>query len=135
MQHKPQFPLPGGRALFQKIETPVDDLNAGELRLMTIRSEGQFNTVVYEEHDRYRNQSSRDVILMNTDDIAALGLRDGQRAIVHSEVGSLANIRVAAYDIARGSAAMYYPEANVLVHTRVDPKSGTPAYKNVKILV
>jgi anaerobic selenocysteine-containing dehydrogenase len=72
---------------------------------------------------------------MNPDDIAAVGLSDGARVTVRSEVGSLANIRVAAYDIARGSAAMYYPEANVLVHTRVDPKSGTPAYKNVRVRV
>jgi molybdopterin-dependent oxidoreductase alpha subunit len=135
VQHKPHFPLPGGRALFQRIETPTDDLNPGELRLMTIRSEGQFNTVVYEEHDRYRNQSSRDVILMHADDIAAFGLRDGERVTVKSDVGSMANIRIAAYDIARGSAAMYYPEANVLVHSHVDKKSGTPAYKNVRIRI
>jgi molybdopterin-dependent oxidoreductase alpha subunit len=135
VRHEPHFPLPGGRAVFMTIETPVDDLKDGELRLMTIRSEGQFNTVVYEEHDRYRNQPSRDVILMHHDDIAAFGLREGEQVTVRSDVGMMANIRVAAYDIARGSAAMYYPEANVLVHTRVDPKSGTPAYKNVRVRV
>ena len=32
---------------------------------MTVRSEGQFNTVVYEEEDLYRGQDRRDVILMN----------------------------------------------------------------------
>ena len=32
---------------------------------MTVRSEGQFNTVVYEEEDIYRGQERRDVILMN----------------------------------------------------------------------
>ncbi len=31
------------------------------MRLMTIRSEGQFNTVVYEEEDIYRAQDRRDV--------------------------------------------------------------------------
>jgi len=45
------------------------------------------------------------------------------------------DICIAPYDIARGSAAMYYPEANTLVHTRVDAKSGTPAYKNVRVRV
>ena len=34
---------------------------AGEFRLMTIRSEGQFNTVVYEDEDLYRGNVRRDV--------------------------------------------------------------------------
>lgn len=135
VRHEPSFPLPDGRARFLDIATPGDELGKGELRLMTIRSEGQFNTVVYEEHDRYRNQSSRDVILMNAGDIAALGLRDGARVRVSSEAGVMEDIRVSAYDIAGGCAAMYYPEANALVSTRVDPKSGTPTYKNVRVRV
>ena len=32
---------------------------------MTVRSEGQFNTVVYEEEDLYRGQTRRDVILLH----------------------------------------------------------------------
>ncbi len=32
---------------------------------MTVRSEGQFNTVVYEDEDIYRGQDRRDVILLN----------------------------------------------------------------------
>ncbi len=135
VRHAPEFPLPGGRARFIPVDTPQDDLGEDELRLMTIRSEGQFNTVVYEENDRYRNQPSREVILMNRDDILRMGLRDGDRVTVSSKAGSMAAIRVAAYDIAPGSAAMYYPEANVLVTTDVDAKSGTPAYKNVRVSV
>ncbi|MBS1914173.1 MAG: FdhF/YdeP family oxidoreductase [Bacteroidetes bacterium] len=135
LRHEPRFPLPDGRARFVPVATPRDVLAPGELRLMTIRSEGQFNTVVYEEHDRYRNQPGRDVIMMNPADIAVLGLQDGDRVTVRSETGAMPGIRVAAYDIARGSAAMYYPEANLLVGTRVDPKSGTPSYKNVRVRV
>ena len=135
VRHRPEFPLPDGRARFIPVATPQDDLADGELRLMTIRSEGQFNTVVYEEHDRYRNQPGRDVILMNAGDIARMGLAGGERVTVTSEAGAMHDIRVAPYDIAPGSAAMYYPEANALVTTRVDAKSGTPAYKNVRIRV
>jgi anaerobic selenocysteine-containing dehydrogenase len=102
---------------------------------MTIRSEGQFNTVVYEEHDRYRNQRTRDVILLNPYDMNALGLNDGDRVAVSSETGVLRNVRVAAYNIARYCAAMYYPEANALVPSRVDVRSGTPGYKNVRIRI
>jgi len=133
VRHSPDFPLPGNRARFSVVATPRDELVPGELRLMTIRSEGQFNTVVYEEHDRYRNQQARDVIMMNALDMRELGLREGERVTVRSGAGAMQNIRVAPYDVARGSAAMYYPEANVLVGTSVDRRSGTPAYKNVHV--
>lgn len=135
VRHEPQFPLPEGKARFIQVETPQDDLAPDQLRLMTIRSEGQFNTVVYEENDRYRNQPDREVILMNAEDMAHRGLRAGDRVTVSSEVGTMENIRVAPFDIARGCAAMYYPEANALVTTRVDKKSGTPAYKNVAVRI
>ena len=135
VRHTPTFATADGRARFLDIATPEDPLGERELRLMTIRSEGQFNTVVYEEHDRYRNQASRDAILMNESDIAEMGLVEGARVQVRSSAGIMGDIRVAAFDIARGCAAMYYPEANVLVATHVDPKSGTPSYKNVRVRV
>ncbi|MFM8218535.1 MAG: molybdopterin dinucleotide binding domain-containing protein, partial [Planctomycetaceae bacterium] len=72
----PTFNLPGGKARFHAVAIPEQPaLRPTELRLMTIRSEGQFNTVVYEEHDLYRGQERRDVILMNAADVARLGLR------------------------------------------------------------
>ena len=131
----PQFDTPSGRARFIPVATPEPADGAGELQLMTIRSEGQFNTVVYEEHDRYRNQQSRDVILMNAGDIRDRGLREGDRVSVRSEAGEMTDIRVASYDISRGCAAMYYPEANRLATTKVDPQSQTPAYKDVRITI
>lgn len=135
VRHEPHFLFPDGRARFHGVDTPVDNLLPGELRLMTIRSEGQFNTVVYEEQDLYRNQISRDVILMNRDDAATLGLQEGDHVTVSSETGEVPNIRIAPFDIARHCAAMYYPEANALVPHRVDRKSGTPGFKNVRIRI
>jgi len=38
---------------------------------------------------------------------------------------------VALTDIRPGSVAMYYPESNDLVPRRIDPASGTPAFKSV----
>jgi anaerobic selenocysteine-containing dehydrogenase len=70
---------------------------------------------------------------MNELDIDAQGFSEGDRVVVFSETGEMRNVRIAAYDIARHCAAMYYPEANVLVRSRVDAKSGTPAFKNVRI--
>ena len=102
---------------------------------MTIRSEGQFNTVVYEEHDLYRNQQRRDVILMNAEDIERLGLAVEQRVTVTSIAGVMRDIVVREFPIRAGNAAMYFPEANVLVPMTVDPESRTPAYKSVAITV
>ena len=102
---------------------------------MTIRSEGQFNTVVYEEEDLYRHQERRDVILMTSADIARLGLVVDQRVIVRSEVGVMTGILVRDLDIRAGNAAMYFPEANLLVPSRADPESHTPAFKDVVVSV
>ena len=103
---------------------------------MTVRSEGQFNTVVYEEEDLYRNQTRRDIILMHPDDLKRLGLEHEDRVDVTSDTGTLQNILARCYEPIRpGNALMYFPEANVLVSRRADPKSKTPAFKGVVIRV
>ena len=114
---------------------PKIEQAADQLRLMTVRSEGQFNTVVYEEEDIYRAQERRDVILMNTADISRMGLRHDRKVTVESDTGELKDILVREFDIRAGSALMYYPEANVLIPRTVDPKSRTPAYKMVLIRI
>jgi formylmethanofuran dehydrogenase subunit D len=101
---------------------------------MTIRSEGQFNTVVYEDYDLYRGVERRDVILLHPEDIRALGLSAGQRVHVRSDAGEMAGILVHAFpEIRAGNAAMYYPEANALVPRAVDPLSKTPPFKCVLV--
>jgi anaerobic selenocysteine-containing dehydrogenase len=133
VRHTPVFPTSDGKARFLIVETPTDALEPGSLRLMTIRSEGQFNTVVYEEEDLYRGQKTRDVILLNEADMRQRGLKEGDRVAVTSQTGEMENVRVAAYPIAQGCAAMYYPESNVLIRRGVDAKSGTPSFKNVPV--
>jgi molybdopterin-dependent oxidoreductase alpha subunit len=133
--HEPKFKTPTGKARFRAVPVPPLRDDGGRLRLMTIRSEGQFNTVVYEEEDTYRGQERRDVILMSQADIEWLGLRVDQRVTVHSDTGMMPNILVRAFDIKPGNAAMYYPEANVLVPKTVDPASKTPAFKSVLVSV
>jgi molybdopterin-dependent oxidoreductase alpha subunit len=111
---------------------PVD-LNSC-LRLMTVRSEGQFNTVVYEDYDLYRGVDRRDVILVHPDDIRRLDFEPNQRVCVRSETGALNNIILWPFpDIRPGNVLMYYPEANALVPRDVDPQSKTPAFKNVLV--
>ena len=101
---------------------------------MTIRSEGQFNTVVYEENDLYRNVDRRDVILIHPDDITRLGLDDSPTVTVTGPAGSMPGVRLHPFpEIRPGNAAMYFPEANVLISRRVDPASKTPAFKGVVV--
>ncbi len=133
--HQPRFATASGRARFHAIPLPSQVRGDGELMLMTIRSEGQFNTVVYEEEDIYRHQERRNVILMNQADIDRMGLHVDQRVMVRSAVGELRGIQVRPFDIRAGNAAMYYPEANVLVIATADPESRTPAFKATAITI
>jgi anaerobic selenocysteine-containing dehydrogenase len=134
--HKPRFPTADGRAILHVHDLP--ELAGGErqLRLMTVRSEGQFNPVVYEEEDIYRGQDRRDVILLNPADMQRLGLVEDQRVTVRSETGEMASILARPFpEIRAGNALMYYPEANVLVPRHADPLSKTPAFKSVIVTV
>lgn len=133
--HEPRFPTASGRATLHVHELP-ELTKGGMLRLMTVRSEGQFNTVVYEDEDIYRGQERRDVILLHPDDMRRLNLHDDQRVTVTSETGSMTHILARSFpEIRAGNALMYYPEANVLVARSADPHSRTPAFKNVLVTV
>ena len=133
--HTPCFGTEDGRARFHTVAMPLREPRDGSLTLMTIRSEGQFNTVVYEEHDSYRGQERRDVILMNRDDIEERGLSIDDTVTVRSDVGEMRRVLVRTIDIPAGNAAMYYPEANTLVPRRTDPASRTPAFKSVRVRI
>ena len=112
--------------------TPVPDNlpPPGHLMLMTFRSEGQFNTVVYDREDIYRGIDRRDVVLLNAEDAAELGLTHDDIVRVETEAGHLDGLRVRLLDVPRGSLVMYYPEATAVVPRRIDPKSGTPAFSS-----
>jgi anaerobic selenocysteine-containing dehydrogenase len=137
----PAFPTASGKAQFQAIALPVAPAvevrqapdTTRRLRLMTVRSEGQFNTVVYEEEDVYRGQERRDVVMIHPSDMERMGLARDQRVTVRSAVGELQGLLVRPYDVRPGNAVAYYPEANVLVPRDVDPRSKTPAFKSVTV--
>jgi molybdopterin-dependent oxidoreductase alpha subunit len=135
--HEPKFATPDGKAvLFSHRLQPTPGMGVGEVRLMTARSEGQFNTVVYEEEDLYRGQERRDLILLHAEDFPRLGLQPEQLVTIRSEVGVMVNQIARVFDRIRpGNALMYYPEANVLVPRHLDPQSKTPAFKSVIVTI
>lgn len=131
--HSAHFNTISGKA--QMHVTPLPELKSDQLRLITLRSEGQFNTVVYEEGDIYRGMPHRHCILLNKEDALKLKLKDGQRVSVHGEAGTMENIEVVFGDIKAGVAAMFYPEANILIKGQVDPRSGTPNFKSAPVWI
>ena len=130
VMHTPEFGTPDGRAHF--VITPIPALQSERLTLATMRSEGQFNTIIYEEKDSYRGGAGRHAVFLNAADMAAFGVTEGQAVTLASDVGRMSAVATA-FDLPRGSAMAYYPEANVLVGTTVDPRSKTPAFKSVPV--
>jgi molybdopterin-dependent oxidoreductase alpha subunit len=112
------------------------------LRLMTLRSNDQFNTTVYGYDDRFRGiNNTRKVVLMNRSDIDRRGLKVGQavtlRTVANDGVDRhLSGMLVVAYDIPIGCIGGYYPECNVLMPVwHYAEGSMTPAAKSIPVTV
>ena len=134
--HTPHFPTQTGKAQLRVHSLPELVGGPHELRLMTIRSEGQFNTVVYEDNDLYRGIEGRNVILLHPEDLDRFHLQPGQKTTIRSQTGEMTNIIATSFEKIRpGNAAMYYPECNILVPRSADPRSRTPAFKRVLVTI
>ncbi len=133
------FRTRSGRAHFSVQAIPAHALPEGQLWLMTIRSHDQYNTTVYSDDDRYRGVAGdRRVVFLNRDDLAGLGLEEGARVEITShfrgQTRAVSGFRVHAYDLPRGCAAAYFPEANPLVPVDAYAAgSRTPAYKSLPV--
>ncbi|UED83591.1 FdhF/YdeP family oxidoreductase [Streptomyces profundus] len=135
-----RFPTATGKANFTAEPVTFPRLPAGRLLLQTLRSHDQYNTTVYGLDDRYRGiTGGRRVVLVHPEDAAEAGLTDGDYADLVSEWTDgtervAPGFRVVHYPTARGCAAAYYPETNVLVPLDATADtSNTPASKSVVI--
>jgi molybdopterin-dependent oxidoreductase alpha subunit len=134
IKHTPEFNTEDGRAVFIVNPLPaVPDRKAGSFTLMTVRSEGQFNSIIYEQNDSYRKTPHRWCVLMNAEDMTARGLQEEDQVTLRSASGVMENLSVYAFDLPPGNMMAYYPEANVLVSQDVDSRSRTPAFKSVYV--
>ena len=133
--HTPVFQTPDGKAQFKAPILPPASLseNPQHFSLSTLRSEGQFNSMIYEEFDSYRGTKTRWCVMMNAADIKALGFKPEDTATLHSAQGKMEGVTLYAYDVPRGDMLAYYPEANVLTSTDIDPRSCTPAFKSTSV--
>jgi molybdopterin-dependent oxidoreductase alpha subunit len=131
-----------GRAEFLLRRGEPAGARGAALRLTTIRSHDQYNTTIYGLDDRYRGVfGRRDVVFMHEDDLVLCGITHGDRVDIETDTGGaralgLRGYTAIAYDIARGSVAAYYPEANALVPLEYhDAASGTPSYKSIPVII
>lgn len=130
VMHQPDFPTKDRKAHFQWSWAPYQaPAKPNALRLITLRSEGQFNSIIYESEDSHRGISHRNVVLVHPSTLQQLGFASHDLVNVVSEIGQVRNVEAIAFDIKPGHAVMYYPEANRLVKNAVDPQSRTPAFK------
>ncbi|QJE02348.1 FdhF/YdeP family oxidoreductase [Massilia forsythiae] len=134
---------PTGKANFTVTDGLVADPDMpggpGILRLFTMRSDGQFNTTVYTEEDRFRGVKTRNVLFMAREDMDAQGLADGDivRASAVARDGverKVDGLQVVEYPIPQGCVAGYYPECNPLIPlSHYAKESYVPAAKSIDI--
>lgn len=134
-----------GRAQFTAPQmlaaTDVEDA-PGRYRLITLRSNDQFNTTVYGYSDRLRGiEGTRDVVMMNVADIERAGLAAGQRVSLVGDaddghVRRVDELEIVPFDLPDGTIAGYFPELNPLIALRHhDRSSKTPASKAVPVRI
>ena len=132
--HKPEFKRANGKAKFVVHDLPEFKHNHDfPMRLMSVRSEGQFNSIIYEQKDSYRQVDQRWAVLMNPNAIALLGIHAGDKVDITSKVGEMKAVTVYPFDLPDGDVMAYYPEANVLIGRDRDARSKTPAFKSVDV--
>jgi len=114
----------------------------GRYRLLTMRSNDQFNTTIYGYSDRFRGiEGTRDVVLMCKEDMATAGLQSGQivRLVSDFDDGkrrALGGLMVREHRLPRGTICSYYPESNVLnAIDHHDELSKTPASKAIPVRI
>ncbi|ATW47982.1 FdhF/YdeP family oxidoreductase [Streptomyces peucetius] len=133
-----RFPTATGKANFTAAPVEYPEIPQGRLLLQTLRSHDQYNTTIYGLDDRYRGiKGGRRIVLVNPEDARELGLADGSCTDLVGEWKDgverrAPGFRVVHYPTARGCAAAYYPETNVLVPLdSTADTSNTPASKSV----
>lgn len=145
--HQPQFATSSGKAMM--MITPIPDLTLPlpktfgipdgtdtiVLALMTGRSYSQHNTVVYQPGDKYRGIPHRNCILLNRIDAMKIGVAEHDLVTVQGDAGKMEDVEAIYGAVRSGAALMFYPEVNAIFKARIDPKSGTPAYKRVPVCI
>ncbi|WP_334142997.1 FdhF/YdeP family oxidoreductase [Rhabdothermincola sp.] len=125
------FPTPSGRGRFTPLEPAVVDLPEGAFVVSTRRGR-QFNSMVFSEVDPLTG-AGRDAVYIDAADAAVLGLREGDRVVLTSDVGEMPGTLVFARLPTR-TLQVHWPEGNVLIPgsaSHREPASKVPDYNAV----
>jgi molybdopterin-dependent oxidoreductase alpha subunit len=135
---KANFLLPDSFA--EDIDTPPEERDV--VQLITLRSNGQFNTTIYNYDDRFRGiYGSRMALMMHRNDMDRLGLSEQDEVSLETAVDDgvtrrVDGFRIVAYDIPEGCIGGYYPECNPLIPLwHYAEKSKVPAAKSIPVRV
>jgi len=139
-----KWKTPNGKANFTVPESLNNRLEQGPdiFQLITTRADGQFNTTIYSEDDRFRGvKGGRKVVLMNVADMKRLKLHEGDRVKLSTAVDDgvkreFGGLQVMKYDIPEKCILGYYPECNVLIPLwHYAKESKVPAAKSVPVRI
>ena len=136
IMHEPEFKTESKKARFIIHSIPNDQHdNIYDFVLASVRSEGQFNSIIYEETDSYRHNADRQSVFISAEDMQRLGIQAGELINLVSSVGRMDNVKACLFDLPKGNLLAYYPEANVLTEHKLDPRSKTPNFKSVAVRI
>ena len=128
--HQPEFATPDQKANFISVKIPKLKADRGQFRMSSVRSEGQFNTIVYEEADSFRNVNERWVVMMNEKDMQELNIIGNDKVNLENGTGLMSEVIVKCINISPGNVATFFPESNVLIPAIADERSKTPSFKS-----
>ena len=134
------FPTATGKARLTVNPLSAPKVPDGCLLLQSVRSHDQFNTTVYGYDDRYRGiRGGRRVVFVHPEDLRTRGLSDGDTVDLvgvwdDGRERRAGGFRAVSYPTAKGCAAAYFPEVNVLVPLDSTAEtSNTPVSKSIVV--
>lgn len=121
-----EWKTPSGKATFivpdgLDANPDLPETGAETLRLFTVRSDGQFNTTIYSQDDRFRGvYGTRMVLFMARSDMDRLGFAEGDMVTAQTPptdgvTRSVSGLRITEYSVPAGCIAGYFPECNPLI--------------------
>lgn len=129
-----RFPTATGRARFTALDPPRVELPEGTFTVATRRGK-QFNSMIWDDTDPLTG-ARRDAVYIDAADARALGLREGDRVVLTSDVGKMTGVLKLVRLPAR-TLQVHWPEGNVLIGAgpdRREPGSKVPDYNAVVTL-
>jgi molybdopterin-dependent oxidoreductase alpha subunit len=129
--------MPGGRARFTPLHPPrvvPPAPSDSACFYLTTRRGKQFNSMLWDARDPLTGAARRDAVFISPEDAHRLRLRHGDAVLLRARNGASPAASpsfrgvVHLADVKPGTLQAFWPEANVLLASRLDPESREPDY-------